>query len=306
MSARARALLVVVHLVGGGAPAIAQDGDPAAGLVEARARVAGGEALLERGDFDGALAEFERAYEVLGEHPSRHLILFNVARAHERSLRYDRALEYYARYLAEGGAAVEDRAEVEALVRTLEGLLGTLVVESAVAAEVWVDGRRVGEAPGSIRVPGGTHAVEVRAPGHVSERREVQLAPRTQLVLDLDLQPIPPPFEGLRPGFFLATAGLAVAAGAVGLGFAVRALHLRDEYRARLDDPVEGWRVGPQHEARLHDLSVRADVLFLTAGVLAVGATVLAFLSDFGGEPDVLVSAGVGPGGASLGIGGRL
>lgn len=248
---------------------------------EARERVARGEALLERADYDAALAEFERAYEVLGEHPHRSLILFNIGRAHERMRRYDLAMRYFQRYLDETGFDAEDRGAVEATLRTLRGFLGELVVETNVPAAIWVDGRHVGDAPGRIWIPGGRHTVDVRAEGHTDAREEVQLAPQTEAHLDLQLEALAQSYEGVRPVFFRSFVAAAAAFAVAGAAMGGRALRLRSTYRDQLADPVEGLRVGRVHEDEIQRFAVLTDVFLAAAAATGITALVLGFMTDW-------------------------
>src|SRR5262245_49727578 len=122
---RATFLLCAVVVSFGATTASAQAGsatpDPP-NVVEAREHIQRGTELLEDENYDAALSEFERAYQLVGEHPARYLILFNIARAHEHRFRYDLALRYYHRYLDEGAEHAERRDDVEAAIHRLEGL----------------------------------------------------------------------------------------------------------------------------------------------------------------------------------------
>lgn len=261
-----------------------------ANVEEARERVARGDELLERADYDAALAEFERAYEVLGEHPSRPLILFNIGRAHERMRRYDLALEYFQRYLDEAGPDAEDRDAVEATLRTLRGFLGVLVVDTNVPAQIWVDGRRVGDAPGRVWVPGGLHTVEARAEGHADAREEVQLAPQSEVRLELELEALAESYEGVRPVFFRSFVAAAAVFAVAGAAMGARALRLRSTYRDQLDDPVEGLRLGRQHEREIQRFAVLADVFVAAAAATGITALVLAFVTDWSERIEVRAS----------------
>lgn len=276
--ARALAVLALVIAVCAAHPAEAQPPVPPA----ARAHLDRGEQLFGAGGFDAALAEFEAAYEALAGHPSRYVTLFNIAQCHERAARYDEAQRAYQRYLDEGGARDADANEVRGRIRLLEGLLGTIQVTlrwpsgTGPNAELWVAGRRVGTAPGTVRLPGGTHALEVRARGYerVSEvitltagaTRQVELAMR---VLGTGLDPVV---------FWTTSAATAVALG-LGAAFGVVALVRHGELSS----------IAPQalrtraDLAELSTFALVADVSFVAAGVLGTAALVLAFLTDFSG-----------------------
>lgn len=269
-----------------------------------------GEALLERGNYEGALAEYESAYGLMEGHPRRYFLLFNIGQAYERTFRYDRALEYYRRYLDEGGPEADDRAAVEARIEALEGLLGTLNIEVNVpSAEVWVDGHRVGTAPGSFRVPGGPHVVELRAESFEPDRREVQVSARSEQELRFELDER---FYGVHPAFFWSTLGGAAVVAGIGAVFGVQALNARADIDDRLADPRQRHGVVRSELDEVSTLALTADVFFAAAGVLAVGAGVLFFVTDFGGGSEdeggeaVTVSPSVGPTGAGIRIRGAL
>lgn len=284
------------------------------GATEARTHVQQGEALFERENFDAALAEFERAYQLLEGHPQRYFVLFNIGQCHERLFRYDRALAYYQRYLDEGGPQAEDRATVEATMRALEGLLATLEIRVNVPrAQVWIDDREVGTAPGTIRVPGGRHTVELRAPGYLPSRQEIQVASRATERVSVTLERAGG-VGGVSPGFFLGSAGIAVVAAGLGIGFGVAALGARSDALDRLDDPVLRYQVGQGDRDDIDRLALTADIFFGVAALFGVGATVLLFLTDWGGHEDapaepagatarVRVLAGPASGGLELSVG---
>ncbi len=252
---------------------------------EARERVRRGMALLQRKDYDGALAEFQRAHELLRGHPKRYRILFNIALAHERRQRYDLAIDYYRRYLREGGPGAEDRERVEATLQTLEGFLGTLRIETNVRAEVWVDDRRLGEAPGTVRIPGGPHTVELRATGHESAKQRVQLAPQQTLSLRFELVPLAETYRGLPRVYFWSGTALTGALALTGAILGARTLSLRGALQDRLDDPRGRLLVTSADHEELAAAARTADLFFLGAALAAAGTGVLALLTDWGDAP---------------------
>lgn len=249
-------------------------------VVQARERLERGEELFAHGDYDGALAEYESAYQIIGEHPTRYMMLYNIARAHERRFRYDLALQYYRRYLDEGGERAPRREAVLGTLETLEGLLSTIHVRVNVEeAEVWREDRQVGVAPGDVLVPGGRHALEVRAAGYETARREVQIAARAEETLFVELRPLAEEYRGFDPAIFfgvVAGAGASLVAGAVvGLYAVVR--------RGELLEMSERMREDRRDEMRA--ITITADVLmFGVTGLLLGAALVIAFLTDWRSE----------------------
>src|SRR5688572_30381121 len=201
-------------------PADAAD-DPQ--YAEAKKYFERGVQFFDAENYDAALTEFERAYAHLKGHPKRFFVLDNIGQCHERQFRYDRALEYYRRYLKEGGEAAEDRAVVTATIRTLEGLLATLTIQSNVAAEVWVDDRLMGNAPGDVLVPGGLHVIELRAVGYEASKKEVNIAARERQTHQFTLNELSQ-YEGLSPVYFYSGIALSAVSLAAGGYFGMKAL----------------------------------------------------------------------------------
>lgn len=272
----------------GEGPAEASSAEPPADpqhVVQAREHLNRGMQLLDQENYDAALVEFMRAYDLVGEHPARPLILFNVARAHERLFRYSEALEFYNRFLAEAGPDAPQRSEAESTIRVLEGLLGTLEIRSNVPAEVWVNGRESGASPGEVRVPGGSHTVELRAPGYQDSRQQVQLAARETRQLTFELSALAAEYRGISPVFFWAASGVAVAAAIAGGGVGIAAVARRGEVDGLQGaDRLDGGAL-EQARREIETYALVADVLFGTAGVFAITAVVLAFLTDWDGAP---------------------
>lgn len=289
-AARARAQDAEVEPVEPGVPAevaVAPAEDVA--LTEAMARFEAAAALFDRGDHSGALAEFERIYALLEGHPRRYFVLYNIGQCEEQLFRYDLALDAYHRYLQEGGAADPDHGTVEATLRTLEGLLGTVRVTLASAepdlvAEVWALDRQVGVAPGEIRMPGGEHALEVRAPGYEAVRRTVTVTARSSVDLELTL-PRLSDVHGLSPAYFAVGVGATVAAVIVGAVLGGLALATRSDADRCLADESCAFQLDVDAQgSAIRELATGADVSFGVAGALGITSILLALFTDFGGH----------------------
>jgi hypothetical protein len=252
---------------------------------EALERFEGAQQLFESGDYRAALAEFQRIYELLDGHPRRYFVLFNLGRSYEELHRYDRAIELYRRYLDEGGAAAEDRADVEASLRALERLLGSVAItlRGAERAEVWLEDWQIGDAPGEIRIPGGQHVLEIRAPGFEVVRREIEVAARARIEVEVEMLALSD-FRGVSPALFVTSSALAVVAVAIGAGLGGTALSLHDDAVQCADRP--GCVLDPMQRRReISDLALGADVTFGIAGLFAITSVVLLFVTDWGGAP---------------------
>lgn len=263
--------------------ALADDAIPTA--EDARARQAQGEAYFEAGNFDAALVEFQRVYELLEGNPSRYLVLFNIGQCQERLFRYDDALRSYEAYLEVGGPEAEDREMVEATIRALDGMLATLTIETnAAEAEIWVDDRLLGTAPGAVRVPPGNHSVELRAEGFSPGRQQVELSTHASRTLAFELEPLGAG-GGIPPAFFLSGAGATAVALGVAIGFGVDAMTSSSRIDAlqRSEDAAEYGSVWQGDLDRVRELALIADVMYSVAGALAVGSFVMLLVTDWGG-----------------------
>ncbi len=296
----AAAFAIVIVLTATSSLARAQDETPLSPQhAEALERFEAARALYDRGDYRAVIAEFQRVYELLEGHPQRPVVLFNLARTYEELHRYDRAGELYRRYLEEAGEDAPNRADVEASLRTLDRLLGTvsLVVDGPERAEVWLGEWQVGEAPGEVRIPGGRHMLELRASGYETARREIEVTARGRIELTIALSALSPPSRGLSPALFAASSAIAVASLIVASGVGGHALALHDD--AERCAVTTGCRLDtPERRAEIETMALTADVLFASAGVFAVASVVLFFFTDWGHAPDerrtVIVPCGAG------------
>lgn len=253
---------------------------------EAKERVGRAEKLYEAGNYDAALTEFQRAYETMLGHPARPYVLYNVARCQERLYRYDAAISSYKEYLNIAGPTESDRPKVEATIENLEGFLGTISLSvsakknaSIQSYEVWVDGHLVGDNIKQFLIPGGTHQVEIRAEGFERASQEVQVPARDQRSVAFSLAPLAKEYHGISRTYFYTAAGLTVAAAATGTAFGLITVSKRrdidqKEPEAVTDDDVDG----------LKRSALYADIFFISAGVLATSATILAFLTDWSAQ----------------------
>ena len=253
-------------------------------------RFADANAMFERGDRAGALSEMQRVYDLLDGNPNQYVVLYNLGRVYEEMFQYDRAIDVYQRYIAQAPPEASDRPDAEASLRALERLLGTIVITTnAVNALVWVGDQEVGAAPGTLRVASGHHVLELRAQGYESVRREIDVAARSSLTLDIPLTRLSD-YHGVTPALFVSTSVATVLALGVAIGLGVYALQLSNDAAAC------GMRMGCQIdvEGRRHtvaDFALAADVTYGVAGLFGVASVVLAFLTDWGGRAEASPTA---------------
>lgn len=315
------------------APAVAAQGRDERALIEQ------GRALRRAGRNAAALEAFRDAYALSPTPEAAGQIGFA-----------EHALEHWepaSRFLRQAlGAAgdpwvVAQRRALEFSLQQVDRHLGSLRVESATpGATLSIDGRAVGALPmgEAARVGEGSVVVEVRAPGHRDDRREVtiaagetvrlvvQLAPQAEpggaaaaplavrpagepVVARRDLRLLPsrelPSPGGVTRALAWVSLGVAAASGVGG----VIAMVLRDGAAERWNDDARCLSGGRTREERCgderravattHDLMVAG---YVAGGVLSVGAAVLFLASpsrERAAEPRV--SFGIGPGGVAVG-----
>lgn len=273
---------------------------------EAFRRFEQGVALVKAGNCDAAIAELRASYELV----PRPNTLYNIAQCHETLGRYADAVATYEAFLAIAAADDPDRRVVEAQVASLRRLLGRLVIDVDVEVEVWLGDRRLGVAPGELLVEGGRHTLELRREGYEPVRREVELAGGKVVEVDVTMKKLAPKIirqntvierkaKGLPRYLFWTGVGATAAGLVVGAGFGAHALTLQ----GRAED-IDPRLPRDDEQARIERSSAIADIGLLAAGVLAVGTTVIYFLTDWGGPREVAVAPTAVEHGAGVVIGG--
>jgi hypothetical protein len=122
-----------------------------------------GELLFTNGDFNGAVAKFQQAYD-LSKDPR---LLFDMAVAEKGLHAYARMERHLEQYSRETGpnAAPEDKAAVDAALAAIRNLVGSLTVDvTPPGATVTVDGQPAGTAPleGPLLLDLGAHVLVVQ------------------------------------------------------------------------------------------------------------------------------------------------
>ncbi|WP_437299864.1 PEGA domain-containing protein [Sorangium sp. So ce426] len=142
----------------------------------ARAEHGAGAALFDDGDYAGALARYERAYELSRD----HRLLWKVALCQKNLRRYAAMIATLRRMEAEAGAALSarDRQDVADLIKAAGSFVSLLdVTASEPGAAVFVDDEPVGTTPLAAPVPIdiGERRIRVSKPGFVDLVRQVKV-----------------------------------------------------------------------------------------------------------------------------------
>jgi tetratricopeptide (TPR) repeat protein len=278
---------------------------------EARVRYERGMQLYNEGASEGALVEFERAYQLA---PS-YKLLYNIALIRLQLNDYAQALKGFQEYLAEGGTEISSvrRSEVERHLANLKNKVGRVeLITGARGADVLVDDVVVGRTPLTelLVLNPGRRRITISRAGQ-SATSVVAIAGQDSLKVELSLDtpsPMPQPTAPARvaatqksapaspsraPMYvsWSVTAGLAAATTVVGI-LALGAMSDLDEERRTV--PTSRAELDAA-EQKMKNLALATDIL-LGATVIA-GATAVYFTLS---KPSTEGSSGQG---VRLGIG---
>jgi len=184
---RAFALASLLAATSAPRPAFAQVTD--AVRAEAREHFDRGLRLFNQQDNEGALAEFQRAYELV-PHP---MVLYNLGLVLSAAGRPLQAVEAFDKLLANPAGldagrlarAKDERARQAALI-------GEVTVTSSVeGATVEVDGFEVGKTPlaAALRIAQGSHVVALAAPGYAPMQKQINVVGLAKDTVAFELLP---------------------------------------------------------------------------------------------------------------------
>ena len=285
-------------------PAAAQGTPPAKGDVHAqpaktkaegdaveRARIyyERGLQLFNEENYDAALFEFERAYELA----PTFKILYNVGRIQRQQNNYGAALRSYERYLREGAAQVppERRTEVEREMTVLRPRVAEVSVKVNVDdADVYADdipvctatiestcvGRSPLKAP--IIVNGGRHKITASKKGYVTATSLISVVGSDKIDIKLDLVSLdrPATTQASNPYLIPSYIGVGVTGAAlIGAGITgYLTSNARDDQEAGVN------RLGATRQS-LDDLKSDTRTLANVTDGLLIGAAVSAGITTY-------------------------
>jgi hypothetical protein len=215
---------------GNAVPPSPAPGEPSSPVERARVHYERGLQLFNEENYDAALFEFERAYELS---PS-YKILYNMGRIQRQQNNYAAAMRSYARYLSEGGTTVppERRTEVEREIEILKPRVARVtVIVNVDDADVYSDDTPVctatiesscfGKSPlkAPLVVNGGRHKITAVKRGYTTATSLISVVGSDAIdvkleLISLDRPPAPPTNPWVTPaiiGWGLTGAGLITA-----------------------------------------------------------------------------------------------
>ncbi len=182
------ALPAALPLVSFTAPAFAQAEDKQ--RQEARERFDRGLRLFNAGDNTGALAEFQRAYDIT-QHP---VVLFNLALVYQSMRQPVQAADALTKLLANPGQLDAERlARSRSILAEQQALIGYIkIVSEQPNAAVEIDNLQVATTPVAkpIPVPSGSHVVSLILPGFFPLRQQLTVPGQSTVEFSGSLKPL--------------------------------------------------------------------------------------------------------------------
>ncbi|WP_156040850.1 PEGA domain-containing protein [Chondromyces apiculatus] len=171
-------------------PVLAQEGgQPSkAAVEEAKQRFQRGRELYEENDFQGALVEIRRAYDLA----PTYRLLFDIGQIYYQLQDYPNALKTFTKFLQDGRNEIpqQQRDDVQREIDKLKGRVGTLrVTTNRLEAEISVDDVPVGKAPLSepVLVRPGRRKITATLSGFSPTTKTVEIAGLETLDVNLEL-----------------------------------------------------------------------------------------------------------------------
>ena len=283
---------------------INNDGDP---QMVARHRFKEGLKFYDKHRYAEALDNFQQAYA----YKSSYKILYNIGQVQAQLRRPHKALAAMENYLADGGDDISQKRRAEVLdeIERLKLQVGNVFVKGQNGSEAWIDGENRGVLPlsGVITLKEGTHRLVVRFGDQTPCEKVFKLAGGSDRTVSCLIEIDDKPSENAmkeatsswqmnavmktstgdpeqsgeskghvfwRKGAPWVATGIAVILAGIATGSAVKARSLN----SKLNESCQEGVCSPDYQDDIDSLSSLAkatDALFVTAGVFAVGATIL-------------------------------
>lgn len=177
-----------VAVLGLATPAAAQPG-AAQRSEEAKQRYMKGVELHDEGDYQSALIEFRRSYELV---PNFN-VLFNVGQEYFNLADYANALKTFQQYMEEGGKRIPPnrKEQVEGYIEKLKSRVATMNVKVNVqGAELRIDDQVIAAViPGNVLVSTGKRRIEVSKQGFRTQTKTEEFAGQETKEVSFELQP---------------------------------------------------------------------------------------------------------------------
>jgi len=166
----------------------------------AREHFTKGVAAFDDRRFAEAADEFEAAYKL----SPAFVVLFNIGQVDVALGRSVEAVDAFDSYLKQGGSSIgaDRRQEVQREIEKQSARIGTIDVHTTPdGAEIRIDGKLAGKTPLArpLRVNAGKHSLEATLGEHTPQSRDLEVAGRADIRLDLALESLAAPAAAAAP-----------------------------------------------------------------------------------------------------------
>ncbi|WP_394837569.1 PEGA domain-containing protein [Pendulispora rubella] len=247
---------------------------------EAQMRFKRGLELYDEQDFQNALIEFRRAYEL----QPTYKILYNLGQVCFQLTEYACALRNFEKYLKEGGpnVASDRRTEVERDIAKLQTRIGRIeIVTSVPGVDITIDDTYIGKTPldASVPVGAGRRKITATKEGRAPLTRIVEVAGTESTRVTLDMvsnvttvtaPETPSKWTTWSTVGVIAAGGLAAVAATTGV-LALKASSDLKDSRFAGNTPDSSTE---SQQSKVKTLSVVTDV-FIGAAVATLGTTLI-------------------------------
>jgi len=278
---------------------------------EARQHFAEGLKLYKDGDFDAALVQFERAYAI----KPNYKVLYNIAQTYFQLREYVEARDAMARYLKEGGSAIDPERQAAASkdLADLEKRIAHVTVNVNVnGATVLVDGKKVGVTPLSepLAVSEGQRTISIETEKRGARQRLLRVAGGEEQTLTIDFEALPPANAApanarpqaqksrLGTGFWVTAIGAAALGAGAGVTGYLALKAQNDNQDQQKQFGVSSHTLSDSN-SKAKNMAVASDIL-TGAAVLCAGAAVVFLVTAPRHADSAQVGLSVGPGSANL------
>lgn len=254
----------------------------------------GGQTAFDAGDFDGALAQFQKAY-ALFPHPD---LKYRIARCHEYLGELPEAIAAYQFFL-DATPQAEERGRIEKTIAQLtqrhrQTLAATLQMRvTPPDANVFVDSERIPNPSSNrghltVELAPGAHEVRVEQRGYLPQKQVLELRAGEEKARSFTLQMTPMAVD--EPSGTRSTTGPAVLGG-LGVVAGVLGIYSYTQYasnREQIDiwDARKGDEARPARYDSTHDDMDTWATLTWTAGIVSAASLASAAIWWWGFRDD--------------------
>lgn len=170
-------------------PAFAESKPPSDAKAEARSRFDGGLALFEEGNNAAALAEFQRAYDLI----PNPVVLFNIGLVYAAMNRPAEAADALQKVVKEpAGLSPDIVTRANQTLSQQLGRIAEVTIACNVPATIEVDNVEAARAPlaGPLKIAGGSHIIGAIAAGYTPQRKQLTVAGGAKSSLEFNLTPM--------------------------------------------------------------------------------------------------------------------